>query len=164
MSQDGQYLATPGREDRAPDGVNDPGGTMRRWFSLAGIAGLAIVLSFAASGCGGSSKSGGGGGAVKALPPSSCQPLEYKGDGDPDYLIATDLPMQGGSRTQTTQMVKAVRYLLDQQDWKAGDYKIAFQACDDSTAQLGKWDPDKCSRNTHAYASDAKLLGVIGTF
>jgi len=132
---------------------------------LATVGALALI----AAGCGGDSKEssgdgGGGGGNVKALPASSCGPLEYKGSGDPDYLIATDLPMQGSSRTQTLQMVGAIRYQLNQQDWKAGDYNIAFQACDDSTAQLGKWDPDKCSANSHAYAQNSKLLGVVGTF
>jgi len=134
---------------------------------LAAVGALALI----ASGCGGSDKSsssgtngGGGGGKVSALPASSCGPLEFKGSGDADYLIASDLPMQGGSRTQTLQMVKAIRYVLDQQDWKAGKYNIAFQACDDSTAQLGKWDPDKCSANAHNYAQNSKLLGVVGTF
>ncbi len=133
---------------------------------LAAVGALALI----AAGCGGGSKKsssgtgGGGGGSVKALPASSCGPLEYKGSGSPDYLIATDLPMQGGSRTQTLQMVGAIRYQLDQQKWKAGNYNIAFQACDDSTAQLGKWDPDKCSANAHAYAQNSKLIGVIGTF
>jgi branched-chain amino acid transport system substrate-binding protein len=131
---------------------------------LAAVGALALI----AAGCGGgnkkSSSGGGGGGNVKALPASSCGPLEYKGSGSPDYLIASDLPMQGGSRTQTTQMVGAIRYLVDQANWKAGKYKIAFQACDDSTAQLGKWDADKCSANAHAYAQNSKLLGVVGTF
>ncbi len=140
----------------------------RVWIGmlLAAVGALALI----ASGCGGSDKSssgtngGGGGGKVSALPASSCGPLEFKGSGDADYLIASDLPMQGGSRTQTLQMVKAIRYVLDQQDWKAGKYNIAFQACDDSTAQLGKWDPDKCSANAHNYAQNSKLLGVVGTF
>ncbi len=134
---------------------------------FAAVGALALI----AAGCGGSEKSssstgggGGGGGNVTALPASSCGPLEYEGTGDPDYLIATDLPMQGGSRTQTLQMVGAIRYQLGLQKWKAGDYNIAYQACDDSTAQLGKWDPDKCSANAHAYAQNSKLLGVIGTF
>ncbi len=132
---------------------------------LATVGALALI----AAGCGGGSKKsssggGGGGGNVKALPASSCGPLEYKGSGDPDYLIATDLPMQGSSRTQTLQMVGAIRYQLNQQNWKAGDFNIAYQVCDDSTAQLGKWDPDKCSANAHAYAQNSKLLGVVGTF
>jgi branched-chain amino acid transport system substrate-binding protein len=61
-------------------------------------------------------------------------------------------------------MTQAIQYVLDQQNWKAGDFNIAYQVCDDSTAQLGKWDPDKCSANAHAFAQNSKLLGVVGTF
>src|SRR5207248_7234603 len=85
-------------------------------------------------------------------------------NGKADYLIASDLPLIGGSRTQTVQMNKAIAYVLDQQKWKAGSKKIAFQSCNDATAQLAKWDPTKCSANAHAYAGDSSLIGVIGTF
>jgi branched-chain amino acid transport system substrate-binding protein len=132
------------------------------------------ALALVAAGCGGGndegsgdtggSSGGGSTGSIEALPSSSCTPIEYKGDGDADVLIATDLPMQGSSRTQTLQIVGAVRYLLEQQNWKAGDYNVAFQACDDATAQAAKWDPGKCSQNANAYASNEKLVGVIGTF
>jgi branched-chain amino acid transport system substrate-binding protein len=137
---------------------------LRRYASLGLLALFVGALAFAAAGCGGKKSSSGGGSGVTALPASSCTPVEYKGDGKPDVLIATDLPMQGGSRTQSSQIVAATRYLLGQDNWKAGDQKVAFQACDDSTAQAAKWDPDKCSRNAHAYAQDASLVGVIGTF
>ena len=99
---------------------------------------------------------------VEALPASSCTGIEYKGD-DPDVLIASDLPLQGSSRTQTIQIVGAIRYLLDQQNWKAGDYNVAFQSCDDSTAQAGKWDSGKCSQNAQAYPRTT-VVAVIGTF
>ena len=146
---------------------------MRKRVSIGLLLSFVGALALMAAGCGGGGGNegggggtggGGGGGNVSALPASSCAPLQYKGSGDPDYLIASDLPKQGGSRTQTVQMAKAIAYVLDQQDWKAGDFNIAYQDCDDSTAQLGKWDPDKCSANAHAYASNSKLLGVIGTF
>jgi branched-chain amino acid transport system substrate-binding protein len=138
---------------------------LRRYGTIGLLAMLIGVLAFAAAGCGGSkSSSGGGGGNVTALPASSCEPLQYNGEGDPDVLIATDFPMQGSSRTQTLQIVGAAKLLLDQQDWKAGDHKVALQVCDDSTAQAAKWDPDKCSRNAHAYAQNDSLVGVIGTF
>jgi branched-chain amino acid transport system substrate-binding protein len=101
---------------------------------------------------------------VAALPASSCSPIEYKGEGDPEVLIATDFPMQGGSRQQTLQIVGATRLLLDQQDWKAGDYNVGLQVCDDATAQAAKWDPDKCSRNAHAYAQNESVIAVVGTF
>jgi branched-chain amino acid transport system substrate-binding protein len=137
---------------------------LRRYGTLGLLAMLIGVLAFAAAGCGGSKSSSGGGGNVTALPAASCSPLEYKGEGDPDVLIATDFPMQGSSRTQTLQIVGATRLLLDQQGWKAGDKKVALQVCDDSTAQAAKWDPDKCSRNAHAYAQNESLVAVIGTF
>jgi branched-chain amino acid transport system substrate-binding protein len=125
------------------------------------LAGLFVVAAaFVAAGCGGDS----GGGAPEALPSSSCTAIEYKGDGDPDYLIASDLPLQGSSRTQTEQIIAAVRYQLERQNWKAGDYNIGFQSCDDATAQAGKWDSGKCSQNANNYAGNDKLIGVIGTF
>jgi branched-chain amino acid transport system substrate-binding protein len=137
---------------------------LRRYATLGLLALLVGALAFAAAGCGGKKSSSSSGGKVSALPASSCTPQEYKGEGSPDVLIATDFPMQGSSRTQTLQIVGATRYLLDQQGWKAGDHKIALQVCDDSTAQAAKWDPDKCSRNAHAYAQNASLVGVVGTF
>ena len=144
---------------------------MRKRVSIGLLLAAVGALALIAAGCGGSNKSssgstsgGGGGGNVSALPASSCGPMQFKGSGNADYLIASDLPKQGGSRTQTVQMAKAIAYVLDQQNWKAGKYNIAYQDCDDSTAQLGKWDPDKCSANAHSYASNSKLLGVVGTF
>jgi branched-chain amino acid transport system substrate-binding protein len=138
---------------------------LRKRGLLALFALLVGSLALVAAGCGGNDEgSGGGGGSIQALPSSSCTGIEYKGDGDPDYLIVSDLPLQGSSRTQTTQIVGAIRYLLDKQGWKAGDHKIAFQSCDDATAQAGKWESGKCSQNANAYAGNDKLIGVIGTF
>ena len=124
---------------------------------------LVGALALIAAGCGGDDE-GGGGGEVTALPASSCAPLEYKGEGDPEVLIATDFPMQGGSRTQTLQITDALRFLLEEQDWKAGDHNVAMQVCDDATAQAAKWDPDKCSRNANAYAQNESVIAVLGTF
>ena len=79
-------------------------------------------------------------------------------------LLASDFPLQGSSRTQTIQIVEAIRYLLEQSNFKAGDHNVAYQSCDDATAQAGKWDSGKCSTNAQAYAGNEKLVGVIGTF
>lgn len=95
------------------------------------------------------------------LPASSCSAIQ---NGSGQYLIASDLPLQGSGRTQTVQMTKAIAYILKQHNWKAGKYSLAYQSCDDSTAQAGKWDSGKCSANANAYAQDASVVGVIGTF
>ncbi len=139
---------------------------MKKRSVLVLFALLVASLALVAAGCGGGDDNGGGGGGgnIEALPSSSCTGIEYKGDGDADVLIASDLPLQGSSRTQTIQIVGGIRYLLDKAGWKAGDYKVAYQSCDDSTAQAGKWESGKCSQNANSYAGNDKLIGVLGTF
>jgi len=95
------------------------------------------------------------------LPAASCSAIQNPNG---KYLIASDLPLQGSGRTQTIQMTKAVAFILKQNGWKAGNYTVAYQSCDDSTAQAGKWDSGKCSTNANNYAQNASVTGVIGTF
>ena len=70
---------------------------------------LVTALALVAAGCGGGDST-----EVADLPSSSCTALEYEGEGEPDVLIASDLPMQGPSRVVTEQMVAAIRQVLDQ--------------------------------------------------
>ena len=135
--------------------------TVRKRSALLALGLLIAALALVAAGCGGGDD---GGGEVTALPSSSCTGIEYEGDGDPDYLIASDFPLQGSSRTQTEQIVEAIRLELQNREWKAGDYNIGFQSCDDATAQAAKWDSAKCSANGNAYAANDTVIGVIGTF
>ena len=132
-----------------------------RKSALAAFALLIAALALVAAGCGGGD---GGGGDVEALPSSSCTGLEFEGDGDPDYILASDFPLQGSSRTQTEQIVAAIRHELNERGWKAGDYNIGFQSCDDATAQAATWDSGKCSQNGNAYADNDAVIAVIGTF
>src|SRR5687768_3918877 len=144
----------------------------RGWLSVLAL--FVAVLALVAAGCGGdddeagdggaTTEATGAGGSVEALPSSSCTAIEYKGEGDADVLIASDFPLQGSSRTQTIQIIEAIRFLLEKQNWKAGEHNVAYQSCDDATAQAGKWDSGKCSTNAQAYAGNEKVVGVIGTF
>jgi branched-chain amino acid transport system substrate-binding protein len=136
----------------------------QRWF--IGLLILAVAaLALAAAGCGGDDDGGGGGGGgVTALPSSACGPVRYEGEGEPDALIASDLPLQGANRSLTTEMADAIEFELAQRDWKVGDLNIGYQSCDDSTAQAGSWDSAKCSSNARAYAGNEDMLGLIGTF
>jgi branched-chain amino acid transport system substrate-binding protein len=143
---------------------------VNRRLSIGALALTVGALALVAAGCGGSKKSSGGGGGgggsvsgkVTALPASSCAKLESKGD--PQLLLVSDLPMQGSARTQTVQMVQAIKYVLDQRGWKAGKYNLGFQVCDDSTSQAGKWDSGKCNTNAQAYSGNSSVIAVIGTF
>ena len=102
--------------------------------------------------------------SLTPLPSSSCGKLQYGGSGSPQFIIASDFPLQGANRALTTEMNKAIAYMLGQQGWKAGKYTVGFQACDDSTAQKGSWDSSKCTANANAYAQNTSVVGVIGTF
>jgi branched-chain amino acid transport system substrate-binding protein len=126
---------------------------------VACLVAVTGTLVLAAVGSAGSSKQ-----SVTPLPASSCSPLVYKGSGSPQFIIASDLPLQGSGRAQTLEMTKAIPFILAGAGWKAGKYAIGYQSCDDSTAQAGKWDSAKCSANGNAYARDKDVIGVIGTF
>ena len=95
------------------------------------------------------------------LPASSCSAIQNPSG---DLLVASDLPLQGAGRSQTIQMTKAIAFVFSQNNWKAGKYTLAYQSCDDATAQAGKWDSGKASTNATAYAQDSSVVGVVGTF
>jgi branched-chain amino acid transport system substrate-binding protein len=102
--------------------------------------------------------------SVTPLPSSMCGPVVYKGSGSPDFIVASDLPLQGAIRHQTLQISRAVIWELAQQGWKAGSLKIGYQSCDDSTAQTAGWDSAKCATNARSYATNRSVIGVVGTF
>jgi branched-chain amino acid transport system substrate-binding protein len=95
------------------------------------------------------------------LPSATCSAIQNP---DGNILVASDLPLQGAGRAQTIQMTKAIAYVFSQAGWKAGNYTLAYQSCDDSTAQAGKWDSPTCTSNATSYAADASVGAVIGTY
>jgi branched-chain amino acid transport system substrate-binding protein len=131
-------------------------------LSLLALVGVAALVAAVAAGYTGSARSATAG--VTPLPSSSCGPVVYKGSGSPDFIIASDLPLQGAIRHQTVQLSRAEIWALAQAGWKAGSYKIGFQQCDDSTAQTGGWDTAKCATNAHLYANNKSVIAVLGTF
>jgi branched-chain amino acid transport system substrate-binding protein len=128
--------------------------------SVAALATLALVIAAASAVAKTAS-----GTKVNVLPSSSCSKVFYQGSGSPQALIASDLPLQGAGRAQPISMTRAIEYILSTQfKFKAGQWTIGYQSCDDSTAQAGGWDPAKCTANGQAYAADKTVIGVIGTF
>ncbi|MGH7588584.1 MAG: branched-chain amino acid ABC transporter substrate-binding protein, partial [Gemmatimonadota bacterium] len=59
-------------------------------------------------------------------------------------------------------MTEAIRFVLEQRDFRAGPYTVGYQSCDDSTAQTGDYDLYKCLSNAKAYARNPAVLGVVG--
>src|SRR5829696_344719 len=98
---------------------------------------------------------------ARPLGRSSCGPIQNAAG---KRLIASDLPLQGVARAPALEMSKAIAFVLDQHDWRAGRYTLAYQSCDDSTGAAQMWDARKCAGNARAYARNRDIIGVIGTF
>jgi branched-chain amino acid transport system substrate-binding protein len=138
----------------------------RLW--LGALISVIGVLAIVAAGCGGGDDDGGGGGSASGdaqpLPSATCSELEFGLEGTPDFVVASDLPLQGAGRAQTIQMKEAIKFVFEQRGWKAGDHFVGYQSCDDATAQTGGWDSARCSSNANNYAGNETVIGVIGTF
>ncbi len=102
---------------------------------------LLVIASLALAACGGAAP----GGKVK---------------------IVSDLPMTGSSLGQTQTIVNAIKMALDEKSGKAcsGQWTIEYEAKDDASAALGKWDPDVVTANAKEYAADKNIVAVIGTY
>jgi branched-chain amino acid transport system substrate-binding protein len=98
---------------------------------------------------------------VEALQATGCGPV-VTGGGTATVLVASDLPLAGGGAAATLPMVRAIQFVLQRHHFRAGKYAVAYQSCDDSTAQQGNFDFATCGANARAYARDASIVGVIG--
>jgi branched-chain amino acid transport system substrate-binding protein len=98
------------------------------------------------------------------LPEAICAPIDYAGPGEPDLLMTSSLAMEGESRTITGPLVDGIRFFLEQRGYKAGPYRVGYQACDTATAQSGQTDFFRCGTNAKAFARNLKVVGVVGTW
>ena len=101
---------------------------------------------------------------VATFAPNVCEPPVAAKSGRADFLITSDLPLQGGSRVSATQMANAIAYVLRERGFRAGPYRVAYQSCDDSIATTGLYDEAKCASNARAYGENLDVIGVVGTF
>jgi branched-chain amino acid transport system substrate-binding protein len=128
----------------------------KRIYAGAAASAVIAIVALVATVSGAVARSG-----ATPLPASSCSTIQ---NGSGNLLVASDLPLQGSGRTQTLQMTRAIKFIFEQHNWKAGKYTLAYQSCDDATAQAGKWDSGKASANANAYAQNSSVVGVLGTF
>ncbi|MBI3241934.1 MAG: branched-chain amino acid ABC transporter substrate-binding protein, partial [Chloroflexi bacterium] len=101
-----------------------------------------VIASLVLSACGGGAASGG---TIK---------------------VVSDLPMTGSSLGQTQTIVNAIEQAFAATENKVcnGKWTIEYEAKDDASAALQKWDPEVATANAKAYAADASIVAVIGTF
>jgi len=125
---------------------------MKRLFN---IIALLVVASMALAACG-------GGSAATQAPAGTEAPAQAMGT----LKIVSSLPMTGSSLTQTQTIVNAMQLRLDQASSKAcdGKYDLSYEAWDDASAALGKWDPAVETENANKAAADKSIVAYLGTF
>jgi len=99
-----------------------------------------------------------------ALPAPACGEVFYGGEGSPELLLVSDLPLKGDGRASTRAMVDGFRLVLEQRGFDAGGFSVGYQSCDVSTAQAGASDFFRCGLNAKAYARNLRVVGVFGSY
>jgi branched-chain amino acid transport system substrate-binding protein len=129
----------------------------RGWLALLAL--LIAALALVAAGCGGDDDDDEAGGDTGAATDTGGGGAEGQ-----TVKIVSDLPLQGSDRVQTEQMVRAIEFVIEQNNGKAGPHTIEFESFDDATAAKGAWDEAKCAENARTYTEDDSIVGVIGTY
>jgi branched-chain amino acid transport system substrate-binding protein len=99
-------------------------------------------------------------GGPAPLPGPACGRVLAAPGHAPQYLIASDFPLQNGNPEDAA----AVALVLRRHGFRAGRFHLGYQSCDASTADSGQSDPGKCAANAKAYAADPAVLGVVGPY
>jgi branched-chain amino acid transport system substrate-binding protein len=113
-----------------------------------------LVFAALAAGCGGK-----GGAEPVAL--SACTELRSGAGGKPDVVVVSDLPLRGVSAETARFSVDAIEYVFRRHGFRAGDYRVGYQSCNDSIGDE-PYDERSCRRNARAYVADDDVVGVIG--
>jgi branched-chain amino acid transport system substrate-binding protein len=98
------------------------------------------------------------------LPGSACGDVVYEGEGTPQLLLVSDLPLRGLARKDTLPMPRAIALLLEQRNFMAGGFTVGYQSCDSATAAGGQSDFFRCGTNAKAYARNLRIVGVVGSY
>jgi branched-chain amino acid transport system substrate-binding protein len=101
--------------------------------------------------------------ADAALPASACSSVFYGGEGEPQFLLGSDLILQGDSTASTRSLVEGIRFSLEQRGFEAGRYTVGYQSCDSSTPS-GAADQYRCVVNAKSYARNLEVIGEIGAW
>jgi branched-chain amino acid transport system substrate-binding protein len=99
--------------------------------------------------------------AARAIVKGGCS-FVYGGAGKPQVLIANSSAFQGQFTDHGVQEAQALKLVLAQRHWRAGDYRVGLEICDETTAKSDFSDPAKCQRNARAFARSRAVIAVLG--
>lgn len=93
---------------------------------------------------------------------SGCSKVTYGGKGRPDFLIAASTALHGQFIEHGVQNSQAIKLVLAQRDWRAGEYSVGLQICDEVAATGDTAGPARCRRNARAFVRNRSVLAVLG--
>jgi ABC-type branched-subunit amino acid transport system substrate-binding protein len=122
---------------------------------------VAIALAASMAACGGKENR-------PNMPPatpltaSGCSSVTYGGEGRPDVLIAGILALQGPFFDHGVQDSQSLKLVLDERRWRAGEYRVGLQICDETTATSETADPATCRRHARDFARNRSIIVAVG--
>jgi branched-chain amino acid transport system substrate-binding protein len=127
---------------------------------LAALAALTTALTIGA--CGGDEPSSRDLPAARAVQATGCSPITYEGKGRPELLIGVSTILAGQFADHGIQVSQALRMVLADSDWQAGDYNVGLQICGETTRAGDSPDPKLCRRTARAFARNQSVVVVVG--
>jgi branched-chain amino acid transport system substrate-binding protein len=97
-----------------------------------------------------------------ALRATGCSPITYEGKGHPELLIGVSTILAGQFKDHGIQVSQAVRMVLGERDWHAGDFNVGIQICGETTPAGDAPDPKLCRRTARAFARNRSVVVVLG--
>jgi branched-chain amino acid transport system substrate-binding protein len=125
------------------------------------IGALAAVAALTGAACGEDDRQASQAPA-RAVESAGCSPISYGGEGRPDYLIATITTLQGTYTGHGVQITQALKMVLGERGWRAGDYGVGLQVCNEVPPGGDAPSPAKCRRTARAFARNRSVLVVHG--
>jgi branched-chain amino acid transport system substrate-binding protein len=127
---------------------------------LAALAILAAAVAIAA--CGDDEPAARDLPAARAVQATGCSPIRYGGEGRPELLIGVSTILAGQFADHGIQVSQALRMVLGDRDWRAGDYNVGLQICGETTPKGDASDPELCRRTARAFARNRSIVVVLG--
>lgn len=86
------------------------------------------------------------------------------GGGKGSVDVWSSLPRQGSSKGQSDTLVNGIKMALEKRGGAVGGWTVNYVDQDDSTAEAGKWTPEKETDNATKAVADNALAAYVGTF
>ena len=122
---------------------------------------VALVVLAGVASCGGEDDGRRAPDVARAVSTALCSPLTYGGEGRPRFLVPLVGPLQGPFSDHGIQNAQAIKLVMQQRGWRAGEHGVAFQVCDESSADEAI-DLAKCKRDAKAFARNPSIVAVAG--